>query len=109
MDVFDEIIDVGASLTNKFAKNKLAFGDGYSQTSPLGLKNVQQSWSIAISNNEIKILEIREFLNARRGVTPFKWVNPLGDEITVKVTSLSVVGPDEGGNYTLAATFEQEV
>ena len=109
MTTFNEIINVGASLTNKFAVHTLSLGDGYVQTSEKGLKSTRQEWTISVTEPYPKILMAKNFINEHRKVNSFEWENPFGKTINVKAGNLKISGPDEGGLYTLSATFTQEV
>lgn len=109
MATFDEIINVGASLTNKFAVHTLSLGDGYVQISEKGLKSTRQEWAISVTELYPKILMAKNFINEHRKTKTFEWVTPLGKTINVKANNLKISGPDEGGLYTLSATFTQEV
>lgn len=109
MEVFEEIIDEGATLITKFARSNVNFGDGYAQSIAYGIDNVQQQWSISITDNLLNIMKIVRFFNSKRKVEPFIWVNPFGEELTVKVDNAKLTGPDEGGIYVVSATFTEEI
>lgn len=109
MEVFEEIIDEGATLTPKFARTNVNFGDGYAQSIAYGINNVQQQWTISVTDRLSKIMEIVRFFNSKRKVEPFIWINPFGEELIVKVDNVKLTGPDEGGIYVVSATFTEEI
>lgn len=109
MEKFNYVIEVGASMEEVFHTNRLKFGDGYEQSTAVGLKNQREVWSVYRTTRKPLAMEILGFLNRHKEVNTFLWDNPFGEEILVKATDIKLTGPDGGGNYKVSARFTQEV
>lgn len=109
MRKFSYVMEVGTSGEDIFHTYRVQFGDGYNQSTGVGLKNQREVWNVYRTTKKPLALEIRDFLNDHTGVEVFLWDNPFGEEITVKAREVKMVGPDGGGNYKVSAKFIQEV
>ena len=95
---------VATSGNGTFAMRAANFGEGYSQTVPLGMNNESQKWSVVIEGYRDQVMPALNFIRAVRGGS-FLWTPPLGDEGYYHCPSYST--NDKGGAY-FQVTFQFE-
>lgn len=79
MAAFVWVVDAGARRITKARRDKVTFGDGYSQRSGDQINSVVESWSLSCSNRtRAEIQAIEDFLEAQKGVSAFTWTTPRG-------------------------------
>lgn len=96
-----------ATGTTRFRVLKAQFGDGYAQTTVDGLNNKSESWPLTFLAKHDKIIAIKMFLDATKGVQSFQWTPPLGKPLLVKASEYSIT-PKGSDVYSLSVTFEQD-
>jgi len=82
------------------------FGDGYAQEAGDGLNSETQDWPLTFTGSKARIVEILNFLRARKGYQSFYWTTPFGEQLLFKCKGYK---PENVGGMTwrLSATFEQ--
>ncbi len=92
--------------TTSFRNKSAKFGDGYEQRAKDGINNRSESWPLTFVGGQLKIMEIKGFLDARAGADPFYWTPPLGAQALFRCDSYQT-SPLGAGIFSLTATFEQ--
>ena len=99
-----------SSSSSEFRVREIRFGGGYRQAAPDGINNRVRSYSVAWENVPLAGANVvRDFLDARKGATAFRWTAP-GDSEPSLWRCLSYVGPDLSPGNDIArivATFEE--
>jgi len=98
--------DLGARQTFKPNVTVTKFGDGYALRVPVGINSKPKSWNVTFTTNLATATDILTFLNARGGVEPFAWVDPMNIEATYTCAEWSS-SQQNFGIYVVTATFEQ--
>lgn len=66
--------------TRKYRTLMAGFGDGYDQVVPDGVNTLDEEWDLSYNDYpKVDILNMRNFLDARRGVESFLWTPPFED------------------------------
>lgn len=84
-----------------------AYGDGYSQRTPMGINNTPQKWSLNWNNiSSSMAANIDAFLAGQGGTLAFDWTPPHGTtgRYICKDWQVNYTGPDKN---TATATFQQ--
>jgi len=96
---------IGTSGKTKFAVLSAKFGDGYKQTAPDGISNVQRTWPLSFTGTEAEMRPIIDFLDGHAGSKAFLWAPPLGTQGFYSCEEYEVTALG-AGMYSIAATFE---
>lgn len=96
----------GNSQTNKFNVLTTAFGDGYEQSTSVGINNRAGEWSYQRTAEEAEILEIKAFFDLHKGAKSFLWDSPLDGEVKVKTGEYQPVCLG-AGYWRISTTFKQ--
>lgn len=96
----------GNSGSQEFNTLTSKFGDGYEQTTSIGINNKSGTWQYTKTAKESVIREIKTFLDEHKGADSFLWDAPLEGEVRVKAGSYQprALG---GGIWQISTTFTQ--
>ncbi|MGQ0895438.1 phage tail protein [Acinetobacter baumannii] len=96
----------GNSGSQEFNTLTSKFGDGYEQTTSIGINNKSGTWQYTKTAKESVIREIKTFLDEHKGADSFLWDAPLEGEVRVKAGSYQprCLGGDV---WQISTTFTQ--
>lgn len=82
------------------------FGDGYSQSTSIGINNQYEEWNVNFKGKASYINQIRDFLDRHEGNKSFYWTPPDGKQGRYRSTNYKI-NPLGGNAYELTSTFTQ--
>lgn len=82
------------------------FGDGYSQSTSIGINNQYEEWNVNFKGKASYINQIRDFLDRHEGDKSFYWTPPDGKQGRYRSTNYKI-NPLGGNAYELTSTFTQ--
>lgn len=82
------------------------FGDGYSQSTSIGINNQSEEWNVNFKGKASYINQIRDFLDRHEGSKSFYWTPPDGKQGRYRSTNYKI-NPLGGNVYELTSTFAQ--
>jgi phage-related protein len=103
---FTWLPDMGAERSVASTVKPVAFGDGYEVRTTTSINVTPRKWSLSFTTPLQAHKDILSFLTERKGVTPFRWQDPLGDEALYKCIEWK--SSQQGfGVFAVSATFEE--
>lgn len=96
--------EVGGTGKVTFNKYETQFGDGYKQTTGIGINNTVLSWPVEFIGRTEDVKPIKDFIEEHEGVKPFYWTPPLDDRALFDANDLSIKSLG-GGIFSISATF----
>lgn len=109
MAIFDWAEDDGAQEQNAPRVRKIAYGDGYQQSAPDGINNLEQKWDLRFSDcDPVHAQAMHDFFVARNGAEAFDWT-PKWATSAIKVKCESWSRSVARHNLVnVSATFERD-
>lgn len=102
--------DYGLTAAGTFARDVASFGDSYELRRASGLQSFRRSWSVKWSLlTEAQRDTLRNFLNARLGVSAFQCAIPGEGVLRVICADPPSSSYDTVGRFTLTATFTEDL
>ena len=106
-DTFTWVPDDGLGGNIKHDINKVQFGDGYAQRSPIGFNAKSQDWALKFDRPQSEIAAIEAFIDAHAGIS-FFWTPPKVGAVPLYFTCEQYnTNIRSSGQATLTARFEQ--
>ncbi|MFW1892173.1 MULTISPECIES: phage tail protein [Acinetobacter] len=92
--------------TQRFNTLSTKFGDGYEQTTSVGINNKSGEWTYQRTAYKAEIFQIKAFFDAHKGANSFLWDSPLDGQVRVKAGDYqhSCLGGDV---WRISTTFTQ--
>lgn len=106
VEVFDFPVLANETGEQEYVTRTAQFGDSYAQVSGEGINERKRTWSIAYAGKLEKVLEVKAFLDARKGYQSFIWKDPLGELGLYRATRVQVL-PYSKDVFRLTTTFEE--
>lgn len=105
-DTFTWRATTATSGSGEFKTHDSKFGDGYSQSTPVGISNEKQTWSVTIMGYRHEVKPALDFIRAKKGAESFFWTPPLG--VQGKYRCKKYAPTPMGGNFfSLTMDFEE--
>lgn len=98
--------DLGSERAVKSTAAPTKFGDGYEVRITTSLNVTPRQWNVQFTTALQTHKEILAFLQARKGIEAFNWIDPLGDTATYKCSEWK--SKQIGfGVFQVSGTFEE--
>lgn len=97
----------GNSQTNSFNVLSSQFGDGYRQSTSVGINNRRGVWNYTRTAYKDEILQIKAFFDDHKGSESFLWDSPLDGEVRVIASEYTPVHVG-GLVWRISTTFTQD-
>ncbi|ENU92105.1 MULTISPECIES: phage tail protein [Acinetobacter] len=97
----------GNSQTQHFKTLNTSFGDGYEQSTSVGINNIKGEWKYQRTAYKSEILAIKAFFDKHKGSESFLWNSPLDGQVRVKTDATYSPVQLGGDVWRISTTFKQ--
>lgn len=105
--VFTWKMNMGVNASARHTVSKVQFGDGYAQRVSHGINSKRTNWSGTKTGDwQTVIKPIMAFLDEHKGVIPFTWTNPFGQNGRY-VCQDYAISQKKGNFWQISLTFEE--